>query len=93
MDLIQIYECFCDATRLRIIHLLAHGPLCVCRFQEILELPQTKVSQQLAYLRKHGEVPGTAPRFIDGAQRDVAVYTEADRDLFDAVWTEIGGAS
>lgn len=45
-----------------------------------------------AYVRRHGEIPRTAPRFIDGAQRDVAVYTEADRDLFDAVWSEIGGA-
>jgi len=59
VDLIQIYQCFCDATRLRIIHLLAHGPLCVCHFQEILELPQTKVSQHLAYLRKHGLVDCT----------------------------------
>lgn len=45
-----------------------------------------------AYVRRHGEIPRTAPRFIDGAQRDVAVYTVADRDLFDAVWSEIGGA-
>ena len=59
MELIKIYQCFCDATRLRIIHLLAHGPLCVCHFQEILELPQTKVSQHLAYLRKHGLVECT----------------------------------
>lgn len=53
MELVQIYRCFCDATRLRIIHLLAQGPLCVCHFQAILELPQAKVSQHLAYLRKH----------------------------------------
>jgi ArsR family transcriptional regulator len=59
MDLIQIYQCFCDATRLRIINLLSHGPLCVCHFQEILQLPQTKVSQHLAYLRKHGLVETT----------------------------------
>lgn len=45
-----------------------------------------------AYVRHHGETPGTAPRHIDGALRDVAVYTEADRSLFDAVWSEIGGA-
>jgi len=56
VELVQIYQCFCDATRLRIIHLLTHGPLCVCHFQEILEIPQVKVSQQLAYLRKHGMV-------------------------------------
>ncbi|PTY01968.1 ArsR family transcriptional regulator [Verrucomicrobia bacterium LW23] len=52
MQLIQIYQCFCDETRLRIIHLLTKGPLCVCHFQDILEVPQTKVSQHLAYLRK-----------------------------------------
>ncbi|MEO6846555.1 MAG: metalloregulator ArsR/SmtB family transcription factor [Chthoniobacterales bacterium] len=56
MELVQIYQCLCDATRLRIIHLLTHGPLCVCHFQEILDIPQVRVSQQLAYLRKHGMV-------------------------------------
>ena len=59
MDLIQIYQCFCDATRLRIIHLLTKGPLCVCHFQDVLDLPQTKVSQHLAYLRKKGLVETT----------------------------------
>jgi ArsR family transcriptional regulator, arsenate/arsenite/antimonite-responsive transcriptional repressor len=52
VGLIEIYQCFCDVTRLRIIHLLTRGPLCVCHFQEVLGLPQTKVSQHLAYLRK-----------------------------------------
>jgi ArsR family transcriptional regulator len=56
MELVQIYECFCDATRLRILHLLTHGPLCVCHFQKILKVPQVKVSQHLAYLRKRGMV-------------------------------------
>lgn len=59
MELIRIYQCFCDATRLRIIHLLTHGPLCVCHFQDILECPQVKVSQQLAHLRKYGLVEAT----------------------------------
>src|SRR3954467_10027747 len=59
MDLIEIYQCFCDATRLRIIHLLTKGPLCVCHFQDVLEVPQTKVSQHLAYLRKKGMVETT----------------------------------
>jgi len=59
MELVQIYQCLCDTTRLRIIHLLTHGPLCVCHFQDLLELPQVKVSQQLAYLRKHGMVEAT----------------------------------
>lgn len=41
------------------------------------------------YLKRHGEPPGTSRRFVDGAQRDVAVYTEADRGLFDAVWSDL----
>lgn len=43
------------------------------------------------YVKRHGEEPGTARRFVDGAQRDVAAYTEADRDLFDAVWQQLVG--
>ena len=53
-DLIRIYQCFCDRTRLRILHLLAKSPLCVCHFQEILGEPQVKISKHLAYLRKRG---------------------------------------
>jgi ArsR family transcriptional regulator len=53
-DLIRIYQCFCDRTRLRILHLLAKSPLCVCHFQEILDEPQVKISKHLAYLRKRG---------------------------------------
>jgi ArsR family transcriptional regulator, arsenate/arsenite/antimonite-responsive transcriptional repressor len=51
MDLIQVYQCFCDRTRLRILHLLSQSPLCVCHFQEILREPQVKISKHLAYLR------------------------------------------
>jgi ArsR family transcriptional regulator len=56
---LKFTNCFCDATRLRIIHLLTRGPLCVCHFQEILGIAQTKVSQHLAYLRKKGMVECT----------------------------------
>jgi ArsR family transcriptional regulator len=56
MDLIQIYECFCDRTRLRILHLLTKSPLCVCHFQDILGAPQVKISKHLAYLRSRGMV-------------------------------------
>ncbi|MEP6821252.1 MAG: metalloregulator ArsR/SmtB family transcription factor [Chthoniobacterales bacterium] len=51
MDLVQIYECFCDRTRLRLLYLLTQGPLCVCHFQEVLGEPQVKISKHLAYLR------------------------------------------
>lgn len=56
VDLIRIYQCFCDRTRLRILHLLGHGPLCVCHFQELLGEPQVKISKHLAYLKARGLV-------------------------------------
>ncbi len=54
VKLVQIYECLCDVTRLRLLNVLAQGPLCVCHFQEILAEPQVKISKHLAYLRKRG---------------------------------------
>lgn len=56
MELVRIYECLCDRTRLRILNVLAQGPLCVCHFQEILREPQVKISKHLAYLRARGLV-------------------------------------
>lgn len=41
------------------------------------------------YMQRHGKPPGTSRRFVDGAQRTVAVYTETDRDLFDAAWEDL----
>jgi ArsR family transcriptional regulator len=52
-DLMQIYKCFCDQTRLRILHLLTQGELCVCHFQTVLGLKQVPISKHLAYLREH----------------------------------------
>jgi ArsR family transcriptional regulator len=56
MDLIQIYQCFCDRTRLRILNLLTRSPLCVCHFQDILGESQVKISKHLGYLRRKGMV-------------------------------------
>lgn len=58
MDLIAIYKCLADRTRLRILNLLSQGALCVCHFQNILEEPQVKISKHLRYLREHGLVSG-----------------------------------
>jgi ArsR family transcriptional regulator len=49
MELVKIYECLCDLTRLRLLHVLAQGPVCVCHFQAVLGEP-------LAYLRARGLV-------------------------------------
>lgn len=56
MKLVQIYRCLCDETRLRVLHLLTQGPLCVCHFQDILNEPQVAISKHLAYLRANGLV-------------------------------------
>jgi ArsR family transcriptional regulator len=56
MELVRIHECLSDKTRLRIVHLLLQGPLCVCHLQEVLREPQVKMSRHLAYLRRRGMV-------------------------------------
>lgn len=56
IELIEVYKCLCDETRLRILHLLSKSALCVCHFQDILHAPQVKISKHLAYLREHGMV-------------------------------------
>ena len=56
MNLIHIYQCLCDETRLRILHLLTRTPLCVCHFQAVLDEPQVKVSKHLNYLKSRGLV-------------------------------------
>jgi ArsR family transcriptional regulator, arsenate/arsenite/antimonite-responsive transcriptional repressor len=56
VKLIQIYKCLCDETRLRLLHLLMQGPLCVCHFQSVLGEPQVKISKHLGYLKARGLV-------------------------------------
>jgi ArsR family transcriptional regulator len=56
MKLVQIYQCLCDETRLRILNLLAQRSLCVCHLQEILDRPQAQFSQHLSRMKKDGLV-------------------------------------
>lgn len=56
MKLVELYQCLCDTTRVRIVHLLARKSLCVCHIQEILGERQVKVSKHLAYLKARGVV-------------------------------------
>ena len=79
MDLIRIYECLCDRTRLRLLALLGGGPLCVCHLQAVLGEPQVKVSKHLAYLRERGLVEAKRAgnwmvyRLPDQPSRELAV--------------------
>ena len=45
------------------------------------------------YVARNGSAPGKVRRFINGAQRDVYVYTEADRQLFDLVWDDMAAGA
>jgi ArsR family transcriptional regulator len=56
MKLVEIYQCLCDETRLRILHLLTFSPLCVCHFQSVLKESQVNISKHLRYLKAHGLV-------------------------------------
>ena len=51
-----MFKAFADQTRLRILHLLTRGELCVCDIVDTLKLPQSKVSRHLAYLKSAGLV-------------------------------------
>lgn len=51
-----MFRAFSDRTRLRILHVLLNGELCVGDIVEILRAPQPRVSRHLAHLRKAGLV-------------------------------------
>jgi ArsR family transcriptional regulator len=46
------FRALADPTRVRILHLLRDGPLCVGDLGSVLEISQPKVSRHLAYLRR-----------------------------------------
>ncbi len=50
------FAAFSDPTRLRILHLLNDGELCVGDLVTTLKLPQPTVSRHLSYLRRSGLV-------------------------------------
>jgi ArsR family transcriptional regulator len=51
-----LFRALSDATRLRILALLASGEICVCHIHGALNVPQPTVSRHLAYLRRSGLV-------------------------------------
>src|SRR3990172_1629723 len=51
-----MFRALSDRTRLRILHMLRGGELCVCDIVAVLGVPQPKASRHLAYLRRAGLV-------------------------------------
>ncbi len=55
-DVNLMFKGFSDPTRLRILHLLLNGELCVCDIVSVTRVPQPTASRHLAYLRRAGLV-------------------------------------
>ncbi len=55
-DLAPLFRVLADETRLKIFALLAKEELCVCEIEDVLGLPQSRVSNHLAVLRRAGLV-------------------------------------
>jgi len=55
-EIARMFKALSDETRLRILHLLLKGELCICELMEVLELPQSNVSRHMAYLKNAGLV-------------------------------------
>ncbi len=47
-----MFRAFSDRTRLRLLHLIKNGEICVGDLVKVLRLPQPTVSRHLAYLRR-----------------------------------------
>lgn len=52
----RMFRAFSDRTRLRILHLLLGGEMCVADLVTVLRIEQPSASRHLAYLRKAGLV-------------------------------------
>jgi ArsR family transcriptional regulator len=55
-SLVDVFKALADETRLRMFRLLTQQELCVCEIEDILDLPQSLVSNHLAVLRRNGLV-------------------------------------
>jgi ArsR family transcriptional regulator, arsenate/arsenite/antimonite-responsive transcriptional repressor len=51
-----MFRAFADRTRLRVLHLLRGGEVCVGDLVEVIAAPQPTISRHLAYLRRAGLV-------------------------------------
>lgn len=49
-----MFRAFSDRTRLRILHLLLSGEMCVCDIVSITRVPQPTASRHLGYLLRAG---------------------------------------
>src|SRR5580658_6269609 len=55
-DLSLFFAALADKNRLRLLHLIKDGEICVCYLQGVLQTNQPKISRHLAYLKRAGLV-------------------------------------
>ena len=53
-ELIKVFKALSDETRMRMLHLLMDGELCVCEIMQALGISQTRASRNLGILRDAG---------------------------------------
>lgn len=53
-ELIKVFKAVSDETRMRMLHLLLEGELCVCEIMQALDISQTRASRNLGILRDAG---------------------------------------
>jgi len=70
--LTSIYKLLSDETRLRLLILLYQEPLCVCELVGILNVPQPRISKNLAKFRDLG--------LVTDERRDKYVYYTLKKD-------------
>jgi ArsR family transcriptional regulator len=51
---IKVMKALSDPSRLKIIKMLQHKPMCVCEIQKVLDIPQPTASRQLKILKDAG---------------------------------------
>ncbi len=54
--LAELFQCFADPTRIKILYALSQTELCVCAVAELLDLTHSAISHQLCKLRSAGLV-------------------------------------
>lgn len=85
-DTQTIFGALADATRFRILNLLAEGELCVCDIMQVLKAPQSKISRHLSYLRRAG--------LVEARKEGLWMYyrlTEPKLKVLRAVFQSFGG--
>jgi len=81
----SVFKALADKTRLRILALLGNNEVCVCHIHDSLEVPQSKVSRHLAYLRRAG--------LVDVRRDGVWMHYQVARSLDPAVQSVLTAAS